>query len=84
MISASAAKRPSALLVGLHPWNGGIWTYAAYAELLREAQAKDVVLLMPSGLGNSLYSDHAEGEVLAAIASAVHSGVKFSAGECDR
>jgi pimeloyl-ACP methyl ester carboxylesterase len=61
------AKRPSALLVGLHPWNGGIWTYAAYAELLREAQAKDVVLLMPSGLGNSLYTEHAEAEVLTAI-----------------
>jgi pimeloyl-ACP methyl ester carboxylesterase len=59
--------RPSALLVGLHPWNGGIWTYAAYAELLREANAKDVVLLMPSGLGNSLYTEHAEDEVLTAI-----------------
>jgi pimeloyl-ACP methyl ester carboxylesterase len=59
--------RPSALLVGLHPWNGGIWTYAAYEELLREANAKDVVLLMPSGLGNSLYTEHAEGEVLSAI-----------------
>lgn len=60
-------KRPSALLVGLHPWNGSIWTYAAYAELLREASAKDVVLLMPSGLGNSLYTEHAEDEVLSAI-----------------
>jgi pimeloyl-ACP methyl ester carboxylesterase len=60
-------KRASALLVGLHPWNGGIWSYAAYAELLREAQARDVVLLLPSGLGNSLYTAHAEEEVLTAI-----------------
>jgi pimeloyl-ACP methyl ester carboxylesterase len=59
--------KPSALLVGLHPWSGSIWTYAAYAELLREADAKDVVLLMPSGLGNSLYTAHAEEEVLTAI-----------------
>jgi pimeloyl-ACP methyl ester carboxylesterase len=65
-------KRPSALLVGLHPWNGGIWTYAAYAELLREAQAKDVVLLMPTGLGNSLYTGHAEDEVLTAIDELSH------------
>jgi enterochelin esterase-like enzyme len=61
--------KPTALLVGAHPWNGGIWTYAAYAELLREATAKDVVLLMPSGLGNSLYGGDAEDEVLAAIDS---------------
>jgi pimeloyl-ACP methyl ester carboxylesterase len=60
-------SRPSALLVGLHPWNGGIWSYAAYAELLREANAKDIVLLMPSGLGNSLYTEHAEDEVLPAF-----------------
>jgi pimeloyl-ACP methyl ester carboxylesterase len=59
--------KPSPLLVGLHPWNGSIWTYAAYAELLREADARDVVLLMPSGLGNSLYTEPAEKEVLAAI-----------------
>jgi pimeloyl-ACP methyl ester carboxylesterase len=65
-------KQPSALLVGLHPWNGGIWTYSAYAELLREANAKDVVLLMPSGLGNSLYTDHAEAEVLSAIDELSH------------
>jgi pimeloyl-ACP methyl ester carboxylesterase len=65
-------KRPSALLVGLHPWSGSIWTYAAYAELLREANAKDVVLLMPSGLGNSLYTDHAEDEVLTAIEELSH------------
>ena len=58
---------PAALLVGTHPWNGGIWTYAAYAELLREARARDVVLLMPSGLGNSLYTADAEAEVLRAI-----------------
>ncbi len=59
--------KPSPLLVGLHPWSGGIWTYAAYVELLREADARDVVLLMPSGLGNSLYTEPAEEEVLTAI-----------------
>jgi pimeloyl-ACP methyl ester carboxylesterase len=64
--------RPSALLVGLHPWSGSIWTYAAYAELLREADAKDVVLLLPSGLGNSLYTDHAEDEVMTAIDELSH------------
>src|ERR1700734_683418 len=58
---------PSALLVGLHPWNGTMWTYAAYAQLLREARARDVLLLMPSGLGNSLYTADAEDEVLRAI-----------------
>jgi enterochelin esterase-like enzyme len=58
---------PAPLLVGLHPWNGDIWTYPAYAELLREAAARDVVLLMPSGLGNSLYTADAEDEVLRAI-----------------
>ena len=61
------ASKPGALLVGLHPWNGTIWTYAAYAQLLRQAQARDVVLLMPSGLGNSLYTADAEDEVLRAI-----------------
>ena len=61
------AKAPGALLVGAHPWNGGIWTYAAYAELLREAAARDVLLLMPSGLGNSLYTADAEDEVMRAI-----------------
>ena len=55
------------VLVGLHPWNGGIWTYAAYEELLREARARGVLLLMPSGLGNSLYTADAEDEVLRAI-----------------
>jgi pimeloyl-ACP methyl ester carboxylesterase len=55
------------VLVGLHPWNGSIWTYAAYEELLREARARGVVLLMPSGLGNSLYTADAEDEVLLAI-----------------
>ncbi|MDB5212490.1 MAG: hypothetical protein JWO86_417, partial [Myxococcaceae bacterium] len=60
-------KKPGVLLVGVHPWNGGPWTYAAYRELLEEAQAKDVVLLMPSGLGNSLYVADAEDEVMRAI-----------------
>ncbi len=59
--------KPAALLVGLHPWNGTPWTYAAYAELLDEARVRDVVLLMPSGLGNSLYTADAEAEVLGAM-----------------
>ena len=59
--------KPGALLVGAHPWNGTIWTYAAYASLLQTAAARDVVLLMPSGLGNSLYTADAEDEVLRAI-----------------
>ncbi len=59
--------KPGALLVGAHPWGGGIWTYAAYGELLREAASRDVVLLMPSGLGNSLYTAEAEAEVMRAI-----------------
>lgn len=58
---------PSALLVGVHPWNSDPWTYAAYEELLDEAGKKDVVLLMPSGLGNSLYTADAEDEVMRAI-----------------
>ena len=63
-------KKPGPLLVGVHPWNGGPWTYAAYRELLEQAQAKDVVLLMPSGLGNSLYVADAEDEVMRAIDAA--------------
>ncbi len=61
------ARAPGALLVLPHPWNGSIWTYAAYAELLDEAAKRDVVLLFPSGLGNSLYTAPAEDEVLRAI-----------------
>lgn len=61
------ASRPAALLVGVHPWNGSAWTYAAYRELLERAAAKDVVLLMPSGLGNSLYTADAEEEVMLAV-----------------
>jgi pimeloyl-ACP methyl ester carboxylesterase len=60
-------RRPGPVLVGAHPWNGSIWTYAAYAELLQEARARDVVLLFPSGLGNSLYTAEAEDEVMRAI-----------------
>ncbi len=60
-------SKPAPLLVGLHPWNGGPWTYAAYRELLEEADARDVVLAMPSGLGNSLYTELAEAEVMRAI-----------------
>ena len=62
-------RKPGPLLVGVHPWNGGPWT-AAYRELLEEAQAKDVLLLMPSGLGNSLYVKDAEDEVLLAMDAA--------------
>ena len=64
-------KKAGPLLVGVHPWNGGPWTYAAYRELLEEAQAKDVVLLMPSGLGNALYTAAPEDEVMRAIAAAM-------------
>jgi pimeloyl-ACP methyl ester carboxylesterase len=64
-------KKAGPLLVGVHPWNGNPWTYAAYRELLEEAQAKDVVLLMPSGLGNSLYTADAEDEVMRAIEALV-------------
>lgn len=67
-IPADHEPKPSApLLVGLHPWNGSIWTYAAYAQLLREARARGLLLLMPSGLGNSLYTADAEDEVMRAI-----------------
>ena len=59
--------KPATVLLGVHPWNGSIWTYAAYQELLGAAQASDVVLLFPSGLGNSLYTADAEAEVLAAL-----------------
>jgi len=62
---ADEARR--AMLVLPHPWNGSIWTYAAYAELLDEAKKRDLVLLFPSGLGNSLYTAPAEEEVMAAI-----------------
>lgn len=61
------AAKPSTVLLGVHPWNGSIWTYAAYQELLATAQEKDVVLLFPSGLGNSLYTADAETEVLSAL-----------------
>jgi enterochelin esterase-like enzyme len=61
--------RPGPLLVGAHPWNGSTWTYAAYEELLQESRARDVLLLMPSGLGNSLYAADAEDEVMRAIAA---------------
>jgi pimeloyl-ACP methyl ester carboxylesterase len=64
--------KPAALLVGVHPWNGDIWTYAAYAELLAAARALDVVLLMPSGLGNSLYTAAPEAETMRAIEAAEH------------
>ncbi|HEX4516410.1 MAG TPA: prolyl oligopeptidase family serine peptidase [Polyangiaceae bacterium] len=64
--------KPSALLVGVHPWNGDIWTYAAYAELLAAARASDVVLVMPNGLGNSLYTAVPEQEVMRAIDATEH------------
>ena len=56
--------KPAAVLVGLHPWDGSPWTYANYTELLASAQKDDVVLLFPSGLGNSLYVKSAEDEVV--------------------
>ncbi len=59
--------RPSAVLMGLHPWNGTLWTYASYSELLGEAAAKDVVVLLPDGLGNSLYTADAEDEAMRAL-----------------
>ena len=61
------ATKPAAVLVGAHPWNGSVWTYPAYAELLDAATRHDVVLLFPSGLGNSLYTADAEDEVMRAI-----------------
>jgi len=61
-------KKPATLLVGVHPWNGGVWTYAQYKDLLKEADRLDVVLLHPSGLGNSLYVAEAEAEVRRAMA----------------
>jgi S-formylglutathione hydrolase FrmB len=64
--------KPSALLVGVHPWNGDIWTYAAYSELLAAARQNDVVLVMPSGLGNSLYTAAPEREVMRAMDAAEH------------
>jgi len=66
------ATKPSALLVGVHPWNGNEWTYAAYAELLGAARAHDLVLLMPSGLGNSLYTAGPERETMRAIDAVEH------------
>jgi pimeloyl-ACP methyl ester carboxylesterase len=62
--------RPGPVLVGLHPWSGSMWTYAAYDTLLAAARAADVVLLFPSGLGNSLYTRAAEDEALLALDAA--------------
>ena len=62
-------SKAGALLTFTHPWNGSIWTYAAYAELLDEAAKRDLVLLLPSGLGNSLYTARAEEEVMRAISA---------------
>jgi pimeloyl-ACP methyl ester carboxylesterase len=59
--------KPGPVLVGLHPWNGTMWTYASYSQLLREARARDVVVLLPSGLGNSLYTEDAEDEAMRAL-----------------
>jgi dienelactone hydrolase len=53
--------------MGLHPWNGTLWTYASYAQLLGEAAARDVVVLLPDGLGNSLYTADAEDEAMRAL-----------------
>ncbi len=62
--------KPSVALVGLHPWNGDMWTYAAYEELASEANARNVVLILPPGLGNSLYVAKAEREVMKALEAA--------------
>jgi pimeloyl-ACP methyl ester carboxylesterase len=59
--------KPAPLLVGVHPWNGDEWTYANYTELLDEADARGVILLMPNGLGNTLYQAPSEAEVLRAM-----------------
>ena len=64
---AYAKDKPAPLLVGVHPWNGDEWTYANYTELLQEADARGVVLLMPNGLGNTLYQAPSEAEVLRAM-----------------
>ncbi len=58
---------PPPVLLGLHPWNGALETYAAYMDLLDAAEARGVVLLFADGLGNSLYTAPAEAEVLAAL-----------------
>ena len=63
-----SARAP--LLVGLHPWNGSPHTYTAYRSLFEEAEARGVILLFPSGLGNSLYTAAAEEEVMRAIDAA--------------
>lgn len=55
------------LLLGLHPWNGALETYAAYMQLLEAAEREGVVLLFADGLGNSLYTKDAEDEVMAAL-----------------
>jgi S-formylglutathione hydrolase FrmB len=62
-----AAGTPMPLLVGVHPWNGDEWTYANYTELLDQAEKRGVILLMPNGLGNSLYVARAESEVMLAL-----------------
>ncbi len=63
-------EKPSVALVGLHPWNGDMWTYAAYEELASEANVRNVVLILPPGLGNSLYVAKAEREVIKALEAA--------------
>ena len=70
VVEAKARRFPAGpppLLVGLHPWNGAIETYAAYSDLLGAAEAKGVVLLFADALGNSLYTEKPEEEVLAAL-----------------
>ncbi|MBI2894312.1 MAG: prolyl oligopeptidase family serine peptidase [Deltaproteobacteria bacterium] len=58
--------RPSPLVVALHPWGVGPWAYVG-SVLLRRAAASGIVVLMPDGLGNSLWVGDAEREALAAI-----------------
>jgi dienelactone hydrolase len=69
-VPAHHDPRPGPLLVGVHPWNGSMWTYAAIGELIAQADESDVPLLMPSGLGNALYVARAESEVFRAIEAA--------------
>jgi predicted esterase len=58
---------PAPLLMGVHPWNGSQYTYAAYRTLIDAADTEGLVLLFPDGLGNSLYLADAEAEAMQAL-----------------
>ena len=69
-LPSNFATNPSekrALLVAPHPWGGDAATYLRYAELFAAADADGVVVLFPSGLGNSLYTAPAERETMLAL-----------------